>query len=164
MAYAVELFFDPATDAAVRAIWRALDAAQIPPPTASGDAHPHITVAVYDQIDEAACAEQLAELALAIAPFTLTLANLGLFPPSQREAVVFAAPTVTASLLLNHERIQRVLTPCAKGPLPYYLPGAWVPHCTLTQHCPPDRIGETIAICLYATRATRLPDHRDRHR
>jgi 2'-5' RNA ligase len=147
MVYAIELFFDTATEAKVREAWQTLDAAQIVSPAAIGYPRPHITLAVYAQIDEAVCTERLAAFALATAPFALTLANLGLFPPSQHETVVFAAPTVTVTLLANHEHILHILAQATSGALPYYLPDAWIPHRTLTQHCPPDRVGETIAIC-----------------
>jgi 2'-5' RNA ligase len=153
LAYAIELFFDAATDAAVRAVWRELGHKGVPVPAIGSDARPHVTLAVYGRLDAALAAERLGVYAARVDPFRMTLAFLGLFPPSEHEAVVFAGPTVTADLLAAHARVGTLLDGVASSPHPYYLPGRWVPHCTLTQHCPPDRVGEVIEIC----RALPLP-------
>ncbi len=147
MAYALELTFDSATDTAIRAIWQALTAQQIATPDQRGPAKPHITLAVYDQIVAARSDALLAAFARVTPPLPVTFASLGLFPPSASEAVVFAAPTVTTTLLAVHERACQTLATAASQPWPYYVSGGWVPHCTLTQSCPADRLAAVIAIC-----------------
>lgn len=77
----------------------------------------------------------------------LTFASLGLFPPSAREAVVFVAPLITAELLALHRRVRELLAAHASDLAPYHAPGQFVPHCTLTQRCPPARIAEVLGIC-----------------
>jgi 2'-5' RNA ligase len=151
--FAIELFFDAAADRAVREVWRELGYKGIAVPAANADSHPHLTLAVYGRIEQRVAAERLATFAARTDPLGLTLANLGLFPPSEHEAVVFTGPTVTSDLLALHSRVRDLLADYTGGAHPYYAPGAWVPHCTLTQHCPPERIGEVIAIC----RALSLP-------
>jgi len=144
--YVIEAFFDPATDAAIRAVWRALGERGIASPGDDPVARPHLTLGVYGALDLNNAAAPLA--ALAAGPVVpLTFASLGLFPPSAREAIVFAAPIVTAELLALHLRVRERLAGCAADPAPYYAPGRFVPHCTLTQGCPPTRIAEVLGVC-----------------
>lgn len=152
MVYVIEAFFDPATDAAIRAIWQGLGERGIASPGDEPVARPHITLGVYGGIDSHVAARLLAALA-AGRDVPVTFGSLGLFPPSAREAVVFAAPVVSAELLALHLRTGDLLTGSVQDPAPYYAPGQFVPHCTLTQGCPPDRIAEVLGIC----RALPLP-------
>ena len=144
--YVIEAFFDPATDAAIRTVWRALGERGIASPGDDPVARPHLTLGVYGALDPVNAAAPLA--ALAAGPvIPLTFASLGLFPPSVRETVVFAAPIVTAELLALHLRVRSLLAECASDPAPYFAPDQFVPHCTLTQDCPPTRIAEVLDIC-----------------
>lgn len=144
--YVIEAFFDPATDGAIRAVWRALGERGIASPGDDPVARPHLTLGVYGTLDLNNAAVPLA--ALTAGPIVpLTFGSLGLFPPSAREAVVFAAPIVTAELLALHLRVHDLLAGCASDPAPYYAPGQFEPHCTLTQRCPPERIAEVLGIC-----------------
>ena len=150
--HVIEAFFDPATDAAIRAIWRALAARGITSPGDDPVARPHLTLGVYGALDLRAAAAPLAGLS-AGGRVPLTFGSLGLFPPAAREAVVFAAPIVTAELLTLHLRVRDLLVAHTSAPAPYYAPGQFVPHCTLTQRCPPERIAEVLGCC----RALPLP-------
>ncbi len=146
MVHVIEAFFDPTTDAAIRAVWRALGERGIASPGDEPVARPHLTLCVYGAIDLSNAAAPLVTLAAGSA-VPLTFASLGLFPPSAREAGVFAAPIVTAELLALHRRVRELLVAHASDPAPYYAPGQFVPHCTLTQQCPPARIAEVLSIC-----------------
>ena len=144
--YVIEAFFDPATDAAIRAVWRALGERGIASPGDDLVARPHLTLGVYGALDLDNAATPLA--ALAAGPvLPLTFASLGLFPPSAREAVVFAAPIVTTELLALQLCVRGLLAGCASDPAPYFAPGRFVPHCTLTQRCPPARIADALDLC-----------------
>lgn len=147
MGYAVLLTFDAFTERAVRGIWQAIAAAGVTTPDQLGAIPPHITLAGYSELALADCRATLAAVASATAPLSVTLANLGLFPPSADEAVIFAAPTVTSTLLGVHGQVCGQLAASASAPWPYYRPGAWVPHCTLTQHCPADQLAAILTIC-----------------
>lgn len=147
MSYAVELFFERGTDKAVRRIWRMLAKRVIAPYLHNSANRPHLTVALYSDIDLAESEAALARFADETMAFPLTLAALGAFPPA-REAVVFCAPIVTAHLLDVQTRIHMSLNAAASEPDQLYVPGNWSPHCSLATHCPPERVIDAFAVCL----------------
>jgi 2'-5' RNA ligase len=67
---------------------------------------------------------------------------LGTFPGD--EGVLFLATTVTADLLAFHAQVHAALANQPIQHWPYYLPGNWVPHCTLAQGL--DSTGRATAI------------------
>lgn len=147
MPFAVQLFFDATTDAAIRGIWRALADDDIAPyPHASAN-HPHLTVALYERLALAESDIELASFAAEAPPFPIDLAYVGLFPP-EHEAVIFCAPIVTPHLLGMQAHLHTLLGSLAQGPDVRYVPASWVPHCSLATHCPPERLLDALAVCL----------------
>jgi len=59
------------------------------------------------------------------------LADAGL--PSLAEGALFLGVTVTADLLAFHAGMHAALAGQPVEHWPYYLPGNWVPHCTLAE-------------------------------
>ena len=147
MAYAIELYFDATTEACFRTVWEALAGHGIAKPAADPVARPHLTLAVYGGLHLDRCGPRLAAFAAATAPVSLSFAAIGLFPFAASVGVVFAGPTVTGDLLALQRRAHDRLAGAVEEPWDYYLPDRWVPHCTLTEHCPPDRIGEVVTVC-----------------
>ena len=149
MAFAVELYFDTTSEAAVRAIWRELAERGIARSLHESENRPHVSLAVYEQLQLVECERALRRFADETAPFPLTLSDLGVFPIAHedQEAVVFAAPTVTRHLLDLHEEMHRLLGPLGRSPWAYYLPGAWTPHCTLAFRLPARLVPDALAVC-----------------
>jgi 2'-5' RNA ligase len=132
MAHALELFFDAEADAAVRTLWRRLDGAGVP--SLAGHTHrrhrPHVSLAVAGAIPARTRDALRADLAL-LRPPSLWLYTLGTFPTEQNG--LFLGAVVDTELLAVHSAAHDVLAGAARQPSAYYLPGAWVPHCTLAQ-------------------------------
>jgi 2'-5' RNA ligase len=129
--FAVELFFDPSGDAAVRRVWSELGG----PVLASATARPHITLAVYGRVEPEPFAAALADWAAAADPLDLRLASVGVFPGEAR--VIFLAPVVTAELLDLHNGFHAAFEGEGEEPWSHYRPGEWVPHCTLAMEIDP---------------------------
>ncbi|MGH6900053.1 MAG: 2'-5' RNA ligase family protein [Geminicoccaceae bacterium] len=133
MPYAVELRFDEDLARRVRALWRALveiGAGSFGP---GGEPVPHLSLAVYDdedEVDEAAASRLVAELAARGARSEIAFASFGVFPTE--ENVLFLAPVVTPALLDLHAAYHAMAASLGATCRPYYLPGRWVPHCTLS--------------------------------
>jgi 2'-5' RNA ligase len=123
--FAVELFFDADGDAAVRRVWQQIGG----PVLASPTARPHITLAVYGQVEPEPFAAALADWAASARPLDLHLASIGVFPGEAR--VLFFAPVVTAELLELHRGFHVAFERRGHESWPLYAPGRWVPHCTL---------------------------------
>jgi 2'-5' RNA ligase len=144
MAHAIEMFFDDHADAAVRKIWDLLAAHGLPSlATRTHRRHrPHVSLTVTESMADA----DLAALRSVLTNRhpALHLHVLGMFPGD--EGVLFLAPTVTADLLTFHTQVHAVLADQPIQHWPYYLPGNWVPHCTLAQGL--DRDGRATAIRL----------------
>ena len=133
MAYSVELRFDQDLAQRVRALWEALEAIGASSFGAGGKPVPHISLAVYDdedEVDEAAAGRLIERLAARHAPIEVAFASLGVF--STEESVLFLAPVVTPALLDVHAAYHAMAAALPATCRTYYLPGRWVPHCTLS--------------------------------
>ena len=137
MAYAVELRFDEDLAERVRALWQALEQIGVGSFGTGGSPVPHLSLAVYDdeaEVDAAAAGDLVAELAARGARSEIAFASLGVFPTE--ENVLFLAPVVTPALLDLHAAYHAMAPRLEATCRPYYLPGRWVPHCTLSMQGP----------------------------
>jgi 2'-5' RNA ligase len=150
MPYAVELFFDPASEKRIRAIWERLAAIGITY-LHEGDSRPHVSLAVCDSIAIEPTIHLLDRFAGSTAGFPVTFVSLGIFPGA--EPVVFFSPKVTIPLLELHWAFLESFEPMATNIWPNYSPSHWIPHCTLAAGCPPECFEEALEIC----RAEALP-------
>ena len=132
MPYAVELFFDPQAETAVRATWQALHQAGLPTPSDPAAARPHVSLGVFDndQLSEQALGQILTNFARKIKAIPLLMQNVGIFPTA--ESVLFLGVTVTQELLELHTTFQTAFAADISDLRPYYQTGKWVPHCTLS--------------------------------
>ncbi len=144
MAHAVEAFFDEEADAVVRGLWQRLDAAGVPSLAARSHRQhrPHVTLAVAGTIAPRARDELRADLARLSLP-RLWLYTLGTFPTDQNG--LFVGAVVDTELLAVHSAVHDVLAGRVKQPWAHYLPGAWVPHCTLAQDLTTERLAAGFA-------------------
>ncbi|MER6003854.1 2'-5' RNA ligase family protein [Nonomuraea angiospora] len=129
MAQAVEMFFDDQTDQRIRRMWQSLAGHGLPSLATLTHRHhrPHVSLAVAETLDEADLDELRSALLVPAPP--LNLGFLGTFPGA--EGVLFVGVTVTSELLTFHKRIHAALPSTQIKHWSYYLPGKWVPHCTL---------------------------------
>lgn len=140
MVQALEFYFDAAAEAAVRALWRRLENAGVPSPSA--DTRPHVTFAAGSVIPPAArkaLATDLSRLALP----NLWLYTLGTFPTSAN--VLFLGAVTDAEVLAVHVAVHDALAGRVRDPWAYFLPGAWVPHCILAQDLTPSQLAAGFA-------------------
>jgi len=142
--FAIELYFDPVTEQAMRAVWHTLAAAGLTATLPASGARPHVSLAVCPTLAPEAYRDELAGFARGAAPLDLTLASVGTFPGA--EGVVFLAPVVTRPLLRLHAALHRRLASRAAS-WPYYRPGHWVPHCTVAADLPPERVPSAVDLC-----------------
>lgn len=144
MPVAIELFLDEPSADVVRQIWRQIAEAEISPFLNASGVRPHLTLAVGDRVDGPPVEAVLREWAAATSPRRVTFTGLGLTPSDL--ATIFLTPIVTADLLELHLGLHQKLSGLVDSPWDRYLPGRWVPHCTLVERVPPDLVGRTLAI------------------
>ena len=146
MAYAVNLFFDPETELAVREIRDGMTEALGKPGLSEILSRPHVSLGVYeDGVDAVGFSAKVREFAETAEPFDFRLSSLGTFPGN--EGVVFLAPVVSRHLLAVHGRFHESFARYEQFARAYYLPGNWVPHCTLAMNLAAPDVKEAMARC-----------------
>lgn len=144
MPYAVELFFDPASEQRIRTLWERLAGIGLTYLHES-DSRPHVSLAVCDLIEVKPTIQLLDRFACITAGFPITFSSIGIFPAT--EPVIFFAPKVTIPLLELHAAFLESFEPMATQIWPNYSPDRWMPHCTLAAGCPQECLEEALEIC-----------------
>ena len=126
MPYAVMLFFDEESTVRLENIREALRLRGVEVDEA---AKPHISLAIYHDLDVADLRVRLEKFARTCPPEPLRFGSIGVFPADP--PVVFLAPIVSCDLLDLHARFHAHFADYASEEWDYYRPGVWVPHCTL---------------------------------
>ena len=130
MAQALEVLFDPTTEAVIKGLWARLETAGVP--SLASRTHrrhrPHVSLAVAERIGT----QQLESLQerLAATHLDITLYSPAVFP---RPGVLYLSVVPTLALLRLHQEMHATLRDGIVGPRAGYSVGAWVPHCTLAQ-------------------------------
>lgn len=126
MSIAVAVPLDDVASARIAAVWERLARRGISDSMPRLGYRPHVTLAVFDALDEAAAGTALAAIAATQQSWSSALAGLGAFEAPR--SVLWARPAVDASLAsLQAKVVASLASPCH----PHYRPDAWVPHCTL---------------------------------
>ena len=141
MALAVCLLLDPVADRAVRRLWERVEAAGVPSMASHTHGHhlPHLSYAVLRRGDPEQVCRVVASLPAGPA-VTLRFDALGTF----RRGRVWLAPAVTSDVLRRQEQVATAL-----GGFDLhrsYVPGSWVPHCTLAPRVRLDQVGAVAAV------------------
>jgi 2'-5' RNA ligase len=127
--YAVELFLNEEVELYVRNIWEELSNKNIDSSLKDiKEICPHITLAVYEDINESDFIEELRAFKSSFKPIDTYFDILGTFPIT---GTCFIKPTVTEELLNIHSKYCEQFKAFNEKADPYYLPGRWNPHCTL---------------------------------
>jgi len=129
MHHAVELLFDDGAEAAVLKLWRGLRDAGLGATLLDLGVRPHISLGVYDRPVLTEARELLKAFSASETPVEFRFSSVGSFPGD--EGVAFLAPVITRDLLGLHSRYHDHFAHLRNAVRPYYLPGAWVPHCTV---------------------------------
>jgi 2'-5' RNA ligase len=141
--FAVELSFNPALDAKVRATWATLVANGLLSPTRKRW-RPHITLGVSATIDLPGLRDEMRAFASKLRAMPVALAYVGSFPGI--EGVIFFGPVVRRELLDLHRAFHARFARFAGGINRLYLPDSWVPHCTIETGLPPVKIARALKI------------------
>ncbi len=135
MGFAIVLFFDPTASEKIEALrTRIRQAAGLPDPVDSRW-RAHITLAMFDSIASVEPVIRIMKsFSHAVPPFDIKMESVGWFPSPER--VIFLSPVATRRLLDVHEQLHRLLVGEGLISQPYYQPGKWVPHTTLSAGMP----------------------------
>jgi 2'-5' RNA ligase len=146
LAYAIEMYFDEATEATVRNMWQSIASAGLPSAMLTGGYRPHVTLAVYDTLRDDGWFASTLEVLAGVAPsVNLTLDSYGVFPTD--EGALFLGVTVTSALLELHATLHSWFADYQAGLRGYYAPDKWTPHCTLGMGLSFEQMGTAMRAC-----------------
>jgi hypothetical protein len=145
MTYSIELFFDPVSLARLSRLWSELQAIYGPPVRSELGVEPHLALAVFRAGEPEGAAAVLEQFARCIRPFEVELSAVETFATA--EGVVYLRAEPHPELIQAHATLHELLAGSTGDCLPYYFPGAWIPHVTLATNVPPCRMSEVVAAC-----------------
>ncbi|MGI6201210.1 MAG: 2'-5' RNA ligase family protein [Christensenellales bacterium] len=127
--YALEMFFDELSEKRLRSYFEGLKKQQISSSMLDAHVRPHITIGVFEDIDVERCTDRLRNFCRGRRPLVLSFPSIGLF--NLPKPVLFVSPVVPQELLTLHAELQALFAHDAHEDNKVYLPGVWMPHCTL---------------------------------
>jgi 2'-5' RNA ligase len=125
----------------IRALWDQVALYEGVPSMAALDYPPHITLAVYLDIDPDLLKGALRRVFMEGQAQRLTFTHLRFF--DNDPLVLWADPLPSPTLALAHATIHTCIDPAKCHP--HYRPGAWIPHCTLGTQIKEEHRAEAIA-------------------
>lgn len=128
MQYAIELFFDAATEKALFRYPQRIAEEKLSTKYLKWKTRPHITLACFNDVDESECIEKLRLFAQSQKPLPAHIGSLGMFTDTK---TIFASPIMTASMYHLQREIHKTLQDFDTHGWEWYLPDRWVPHCGL---------------------------------
>lgn len=136
MPFAVELYFDEATDVAIRRLWDSLGERDLS--TRGEDAsHPHLSLVVSDGHQPEHLREDLSNLNWSVLSH-MRFRGIGYF---KNPGVLYLAASPTVALLELHEQTHHIVNRRDPAQVrPFYRPNSWIPHCTLAMPVIPDQL------------------------
>ena len=144
MPFAVVLFFDRSQSSPFDVVIEEL-AVKKAAPFMHENSIPHVTLAIYDEINGSKSKQKIKVFASQLKPEPFVFTHLGLFRSKMN--AVFAAPIVNEPLLEFHKKFHDFFKDEGTDSWENYLPGKWVPHCTLAFDVSDGKRDEVLSIC-----------------
>lgn len=127
--YVVEFLFDENSEKKINKLWKELINNNINPKLSKMKGlRPHITIAVYDELDEESFLRDLKKYKKTFKSININFDIVGSFPST---GTCFIKPTVTMRLLEEHKRFHEFFEKHNNYVSKYYIVDNWNPHCTL---------------------------------
>ncbi|WP_088012263.1 2'-5' RNA ligase family protein [Gottfriedia acidiceleris] len=144
--YGVIALFDEKTEQIIKDIWTELSEKSISfYADEVVDRIPHITLASYHNLDKKSFFDQFDNFYENKPKINITLNSIGSF---LNTGTLFFSPIVSRDLVDFHEDYHIYFKQFNDNPNSMYLPGKWVPHCTLANRLSPDKLVEAYHYCL----------------
>ena len=146
MAVDICLFLDRDSEERIRKVWRILRTRGISSPLLRSGGKPHLTLGIWDDLDQTTVLPRIERLAGELNAFQVTFSALATFGANC--GTVFLGPAITPALITVHDRLYGLLRDVSDSSEGYYRPGCWVPHCSLTLGTPSADLPAAYSICM----------------
>ncbi|NMA69556.1 MAG: 2'-5' RNA ligase family protein [Desulfitobacterium sp.] len=142
MKIALNLYFDQKAERQIIAIWERLARIKVGKCMSCSNGRPHITLAIYQDVNPDILKEKINVIAEKIPGFELKFLQIGIFP--HNKGAIFLAPSLKDELFHSHRLSHTELQEISEHCWDYYKPHSWYPHCTLSLETPLNDIPKVI--------------------
>ena len=134
MSFAINLYFNKEAEQAILKIWESLALLNKGKCMSCTNGRPHITLAIYNDLEMSKAKGALEVLAQKVYSFELTFLQIGIFPLNK--GTIFLTPNLTNDLFQIHRTLHDAFATWEEQGWEYYKPQVWHPHCTLSMETP----------------------------
>jgi 2'-5' RNA ligase len=146
MPHSISLWFDEGSESRIRNIWADIAASGVPSKYHHGPYRPHITLAVYNDLEVKDFSEALRDYSSNRPTFNLSFESLGAFPGSI--GALYLPPKPTLRLLETQREVLNILSNFGSGVAsPHYKTDSWTPHCTLCVGVTAEDLNRAFELC-----------------
>lgn len=143
--YGFIALFERKTEELIKDIWRDLRKQSISFYAEEiKDRRPHITIASYNQLERDKFIQSMDHFYAATPELEIVFNTLGTFLNS---GTLFISPTMSAPLSNLHRNHHDHFKKYNDNPDSLYLPGNWIPHCTLANRLSHEKLSDAFAYC-----------------
>ena len=128
MKYAIEMYFDKNTEAKIMSLAQKVADYGFSTKFLEWKTRPHVTLAIFNDVDEQRCIALLQEFTRGKAPIPALLDSVGMFNDTK---TIFLNPTMTRKMYQLQEDLHETMKEFDKKGWEWYMPDGWVPHCTI---------------------------------
>ena len=128
MRYAIELYFDTRTEERIMSLAKKVAKNNLSTKFLEWKTRPHVTLAVFNDVDEERCTQLLERFAKNHKAFPAFLDSVGMFNDTK---TIFLSPTMTRSMYDLHSELYALMNEFNSQGWEWYQPDGWVPHCTI---------------------------------
>ncbi|WP_456274561.1 2'-5' RNA ligase family protein [Bacillus sp. AK031] len=144
--YWVAAIFDSNTEQTIKGIWNELCEESISFfADEISNGRPHLTLASYSSLDKEVYIEGMKDFYKDKRAIDICFNTLGTF---LNYGTLFFSPTMTNELFDLHQSHHHYFKAFNHTANSLYLPGKWIPHCTLANNLEPERMSEAFTFCL----------------
>jgi hypothetical protein len=138
--------FDEKTEQIIKNIWKKLSEESISfYEEEIKEGRPHITFGSYYDLNKTEYIRLLDKFYEDKNGIDITFNTIGSF---LNYGTLFLSPTVTKELIDFHSGHHEYFKEFNENANSLYLPGKWIPHCTLANRLPPEKLSEAFNYCL----------------
>ena len=128
MQYAIELYFDPATEQKLSALAQRVADEKLSTKFLEWKTRPHLTLACFNDVDEEKCIQRLKDFAKSHKVAPAYIGSVGMFNDTK---TIFASLVMNKSMYRMQEELHKSLEDFDARGWEWYCPDHWAPHCTL---------------------------------
>lgn len=128
MQYAIELYYDKETEEKLYKLAKRVADEKLSTKFMEWKTRPHLTLACFNDVDEAKCIEQLKLFSQTHKQMPAYIGSIGMFNDTK---TIFASPMMNDRMYQFQRELHEYLRDFDTTGWEWYCPNRWVPHCTL---------------------------------